>query len=242
MFKKTIATVCKALLKPFRPKYPKGRFSTVVEVGVKIKDQGPYYAAGGEPISVTCYVWPDFPEQRYTSINNIEGIPLLNPRYDEGLTPAQRLRVFGPYGCMPEAMARSMYTRRYSTDTILWGIIPERFWYWPAKLFKLLILPQLIWISKNVVIPLPIMYGLRHSAYALAMLLSFVEFMQMAYDLQRKLMPLLNGDKLLKARTLKEFQGLCFEKAWLVYGMKILNPVINLCTTFIGRLKKLSLP
>lgn len=207
MFKKTIATVCKALLKPFRPKYPKGRFSTVVEVGVKIKDQGPYYAAGGEPISVTCYVWPDFPEQRYTSINNIEGIPLLNPRYDEGLTPAQRLRVFGPYGCMPEAMARSMYTRRYSTDTILWGIIPERFWYWPAKLFKLLILPQLIWISKNVVIPLPIMYGLRHSAYALAMLLSFVEFMQMAYDLQRKLMPLLNGDKLSKARTLKEFQS-----------------------------------
>ena len=114
-------------------------------------------------------------------------ILLLNPRYDAGLTPAQRLRVLGPYGCLPQAMARAMYTRHYGTNTILWGIIPEKFWYWPSNVFKWLILPQLIWISKNVVIPLPVMYGLRYSTYAFVILLSATEFMQPAYDLQRKL-------------------------------------------------------
>ena len=45
---------------------PKGRFSTGWG-----ENQGPSLTTWGGR-SVTCHIWPDFPEQRYTSINNID--------------------------------------------------------------------------------------------------------------------------------------------------------------------------
>ena len=173
-------------------------------------EKGPYLLFGGEPIPVRCFIWPSYTEEgavKYTSINNIDRIPLLNPRYDQGMSAAQRLKIFGPYGCINTALANQMYTVRWGTGSMLWGVMPDRFWYWPTKICQWVFLPPLIWVSKHVVIPLPIMYTLRHSAYGLALCCSFMEFLSVLNDLLRKMLPLFQTDELSQARTIKEFEA-----------------------------------
>ena len=98
-------------------------------------------------------------------------------------------------------------TVRYDQNSIMWGIIPDWAWYWPTKFFQWLILPKLIWIGKNVVIPIPIMVSLRQSAYRLALLLSWLEIISAFYEFQRRVGPLLKAgkdDALANAPTLKQ--------------------------------------
>ena len=197
------------------------RFSTIVEVGVKTIEKGPYIGGAGDYIPYRCFIWRDTPDlMKTTSINNIHGIPVPNPRYDKGMSTAQRTKIFGPYGALTASGAKKMFTVRWDRDSILWGVLPDSFWYWPTKICQWLILPPLIWVSKHVVLPLPLMFFLRRSSYVLAMFLTLMEFLGVIYDAQRKLMPLFQDEKLLKARTLKEFEAAYAEKKYGLFMEK----------------------
>ena len=68
-------------------------------------------------------------------------------------------------------------------------------------------MPILRKIAENVVIPLPVMFFLRQAAYSIVIYLYWLELVVIAYDLQRKFLPIFGAgkdDKINKASTLKD--------------------------------------
>lgn len=174
-----------------------------MHVGYKTLDQGPFKGPGDQRISVSCY---NFPATPYV-FNNTPVTNRLNPNYAAGLSAAEAARKYGPPGVMTEAYAKQIYTVEYSKDSLMWNLVPDWFYYFPTKFCNWCIVPKLVWLTNNVIIPLPIMTFLRLTAYHVALFIGAMEMVDIANSIIRKLSPLFEDESLLEGPlSLAEFR------------------------------------
>ena len=114
--------------------------------------------------------------------------------------------MYGPRGCLTEVEAKGLFAVHYGRDSLMWGCLPDWFFYWPTKFCKWVVLPQLIWLGNNVIIPLPMMVFLRGASYHLGLLIGAFQFVDGANQIIRFLLPLFEDDSVLEAPSLKEFR------------------------------------
>ena len=154
-------TVCIAVQRFFLldklDKRDPNRYSTCLRIGYETIDRGPFEGAVGQKISVSCYHWP---EQLYV-FNNVPISNRLDPLFDANLTKLGAIKKYGPPGVTTLAYNAHLFTVKWGRESIMWGLLPEWFWYLPTKFCKWAVVPHLKWIGCNIHIPLSVMSFLR---------------------------------------------------------------------------------
>ena len=124
------------------------RYSTCLRIGFEVKNKGPIRGAPGQNISVNCYC---VPEEPYV-FNNVPISNRLNPLFDAKRSKLQSTRKYGPPGVTTVAHNAQFFTVK-CRNRILWGSLPDWFWYLPIKFCEWVVVPHLKWIGYDVYIP-----------------------------------------------------------------------------------------
>ena len=123
--------------------------------------------------------------------NNIPIANRLDPLFDANLTKLEAVRKYGPPGAPTLAYNAYIFTVKWGRESIMWGLLPEWFWYFPTKFCKWAVVPHLKWIGCNIHIPLSVMSFLRYGAWYSALLIGAFELADLANGFYRAVEPFL---------------------------------------------------
>ena len=111
----------------------------------------------------------------------------------------------GPPGVTTLAFNAQFFTVRWGRDSMMWGLLPDWFWYLPTKFCNWALVPHLKWLGCNVHIPLSVMSGLRYGAWYGALLIGGFELIDVANEIIRRVGPIF--DRQPTPRNLKELMA-----------------------------------
>ena len=125
--------------------------------------------------------------------NNIPIANRLDPLFDANLMKLEAVRKYGPPGAPTLAYNAYIFTVKWGRESIMWGLLPEWFWYFPTKFCKWAVVPHLKWIGCNIHIPLSVMSFLRYGAWYSALLIGAFELADLANGFYRAVEPIFDG-------------------------------------------------